>query len=133
MIGPAPANVVDSSAWLAYFADEPTAEAFAAAIEDAGRLIVPAVCILEVFKVVARQRGSGDALRAVALMQQGTVVDLDGTLAIAAARLGLEYRLPLADSVVYATARAADGIVWTQDDDFDGLPGVRYFPKRRAC
>jgi len=133
VIGPAPANVVDSSAWLAYFADEPTAEAFAAAIEDVGRLVVPAVCILEVFKVVARQRGRGDALRAVALMQQGTVVDLDGTLAIAAAHLGLEYRLPLADSVVYATARATDGIVWTQDDDFDGLPGVRYFPKRRAC
>lgn len=125
-------NVVDSSAWLAYFADEPTASDFAAAIEEVGRLVVPSVCVLEVFRVVARQRGIGDALRAVAVMQQGAVVELDGTLAIAAARAGLDHHLPLADSIVYATAEAVDGIVWTQDDDFDGLPGARYFPKRRG-
>ena len=124
-------NVVDSSAWLAYLADEPGAGDFAAAIEDVRRLVVPAVCLLEVFKVVARQRGDGDALQAVAVMQQGTVVDLDPTLALAAARLGLEHGLPLADSVVYATARWVGGIVWTQDDDFDGLPDVRYLRKRR--
>jgi toxin FitB len=125
-------NVVDSSAWLAYFAEEPTAADFAPAIEAVPRLVVPAVCLLEVFKVVARQRGEGDALQAVAIMQQGEVVDLDAALALSAARLGVDRALPLADSIVYATARAVGGVVWTQDDDFEGLPDVQYFPKRRG-
>jgi predicted nucleic acid-binding protein len=125
-------NVVDSSAWLAYFAEEATAADFAAAVEDVRRLVVPSVCLLEVFKVVARQRGEGDALQAVAIMQQGDVVDLDAALALSAARLGVDHKLPLADSIVYATARAVGGVVWTQDEDFDGLPDVQYFPKRRG-
>ncbi|HKT06739.1 MAG TPA: type II toxin-antitoxin system VapC family toxin [Gemmatimonadaceae bacterium] len=127
MIAPAKrTNVVDSSAWLAYFADEPGAAHFAAAIEAVDRLIVPSVCLLEVFKVVLRQRGEGEALQAVALMQQGKVIDLDATLAIAAASAGVSHKLPLADSVVYATAQAAGAVLWTQDDDFDGLPDVEY-------
>ena len=125
-------NVVDSSAWLAYFAEEPSAAEFAAAIEDTRRLVVPAVCLLEVFKVVARQRGDGAALQAVAVMQQGEVVDLDASLALSAASLALVHKLPLADSVVYATARTVSGVVWTQDDDFEGLPDVQYVPKRRS-
>lgn len=125
-------NVVDSSAWLAYFAEEPSAPEFASAIEDVRRLVVPAICLLEVFKVVARQRGEGDALQAVAIMRQGEVVDLDAALALGAARVALDHKLPLADSVVYTTARAVGGVVWTQDEDFDGLPDVRYFPKQRA-
>lgn len=125
-------NVVDSSAWLAYFADEPTAADFASAVEDPTHLVVPAVCLLEVFEVVARTRGEGDALQAVAAMQQGTVVDLDPAMALSVARLGLAHRLPLADSIVYATARRLGGVVQTQDDDFDGLPDVRFVPKRQA-
>ena len=123
-------NVVDSSAWLAYLADEPGAAHFSAAIEDSARLVVPAVCILEVFKVVARQRGDGDALQAAALMQQGRVVDLDANLALVAAKAAIDHKLPLADSIVYATAISVDGVVWTQDEDFDGLPDVKFFPKR---
>ena len=121
-------NVVDSSAWLEYFADGPGAEHFASAIEAVDRLVVPAICVLEVFKVVLRQRGEGDALQAVALMQQGTVVDLDASLALAAAKIGIDHKLPLADSVVYATAQQVGGVVWTQDD-FDGLPNVEFFRK----
>ena len=122
-------NVVDSSAWLEYFADGMSAPHFAAPIEAVGRLVVPAICLLEVFKVVLRQRGESDALQAVALMQQGTIVDLDATLALSAATLGLAHKLPLADSIVYATAVRVGGVVWTQDEDFDGLPTVAYFPK----
>jgi predicted nucleic acid-binding protein len=85
------------------------------------------VCLLEVFKVVLRQRGESDALQAVAAMQQGRVIDLDGPLALAAAALGAQHKLLLADSIVYATAQHVGGIVWTQDADFDGLPDVRYF------
>jgi predicted nucleic acid-binding protein len=125
-------NVVDSSAWLAYFADAPEAMNFAAAIEATNRLVVPSVCLLEVFKVVLRQRGESDALQAVALMQQGTVIDLDGGLALAAAKAGVEHKLPLADSIVYAAAQRVGGVIWTQDDDFADLPNVEYFPKASA-
>ena len=125
-------NVVDSSAWLAYLADESGAAHFSAAIEDVDNLVVPSVCILEVFKVISRQRGDGDALQAAALMQQGTVMDLDATLALAAAKAGTDHKLPLADSIVYAAGLTVDGVVWTQDEDFDGLPDVKFFarPKR---
>ena len=122
-------NVVDSSAWLAYLADERAAVQFAAAIEDTANLVVPAICILEVFKIVARQRSETDARQAAALMLQGTVVDLDAAIAMSAARIGLAHNLPLADSVVYATAQQTGAVLWTQDDDFTGLPDVRYVPK----
>lgn len=125
-------NVVDSSAWLAYFAEEPSAAEFAAAIEDTRRLVVPAVCVLEVLKVVARQRGEGAALQAAAVMQQGQVVDLDAGLALTAAALGLAHKLPRADSVVDAAARAVGGVVWTQGDDCEGLSDAQDVPRRRA-
>jgi len=82
--------------------------------------------------VIARQRDEGAALQAVALMQQGRVVDLDAALALAAAKAGIDYKLPLADSIVYATAGQVDGVVWTQDDDFDGLGDVHFFPKKKS-
>ena len=124
-------NVVDSSAWLAYLADEAGAEHFITAIEDTDHLVVPVVCILEVFKIVARQRGDGDALQAVALMQQAKVIDLDANLALIAGKAAIDHNLPLADSMVYATAMLVEGVVWTQDDDFEDLPDVRYYPKRK--
>lgn len=101
-------NVVDSSAWLEYFADGPGAGSFAATIEHTEALRVPAVTLLEVFKRVAQQRGEGAALQCVALMQQGTVVDLDADLALQAARFGLRHERRLADSIVYATAQRAN-------------------------
>ena len=126
-------NVVDSSAWLAYLADESGASHFSAVIEDVENLVVPSVCILEVFKVVSRQRGDGDALEAIALMQQGQVVDLDVTLALTAAKAGIDHKLPLADSIVYATGLSIDAVVWTQDEDFDGLPDVKFFAKPKRA
>lgn len=122
-------NVVDSCVWLEYLADGANADFFASAIEDISRLVVPAICLLEVFKRVLQQRGENDALQAVALMRQGEVVDLEAGLAPSAARLGLELKLPLADSVVLATARVRDATLWTQDADFEGLEGVRYIRK----
>ena len=127
-----PLHVVDSSAWLAYFADAPNAERFASAIEDERRVVVPSICLLEVFKIVARQRGEGDALQAIAVMQRGRIVELDAPLALRAASLSMDHRLPLADSIVYATAREVGGRVWTQDADFAGLPDVHYFPATGA-
>lgn len=126
-------NVVDSSAWLEYFADGPNAEAFAPPIQATAELVVPSITLFEVFKRVYQQRGEGPALHAVAVMQQGQVVDLDGPLALAAAKLSADSKLPLADSVVLATARQHEATLWTQDADFEGLPGVRYRAKPRTA
>lgn len=122
-------NVVDSSAWLAYFADEPNAKHFANAIEAPDSLIVPTITMLEVFKKVAQQRGESVALQYVAVMQQGRIVELSASLALLAASLGLRHKLPLADSIIYATAQQSNALLWTQDTDFEGLEGVRYFAK----
>lgn len=123
-------NVVDSSAWLEYFADGPNAGYFAPAIQDTDSLVVPSITLLEVFKRVYQQRGEGPALQAVATMQQGRVVDLGPAIALAAAKVSADGKLPLADSVVWATARAFEATLWTQDADFEDLPGVRYRPRR---
>lgn len=125
-------NVVDSSGWLEYFADGPSAGFFAPAIEDAAKLIVPALSLAEVFKRLLVQRGESVAITAVALMQQGAVVDLSAPLALSAAALGVKHQLPLADRVMYATARAFDATLWTQDADLEGLPQVRYRPASKA-
>lgn len=119
-------NVVDSSAWLEYFANGPNAAFFAKAIESVEDLIVPSLSLFEVFKRVLQQRDENDALQAIAIMQQGRVVDLDGSLALSAARLSVENKLPLADSVILATAREYNATLWTQDADFKGLDEVRY-------
>ena len=119
-------NVVDSSAWLEYFANGPNASFFAPAIEKTSNLIVPSLTLYEVFKRVLQQRDEGAALSAVAVMQQGAVVDLDASLAIAAARLSNERGLPVADSVILATAQAHAAVLWTQDADFEGMPDVEY-------
>lgn len=122
-------NVVGSSGWLEYLADGPNANFFAPAIEDIARLIVPTISMLEVFKRILQQRTEHEALQAAALMQQGQVVPLDSTLSLAAARLGHELKLPLADSVILATARSHNATLWTQDSDFEGVDGVRYRQK----
>jgi len=126
-------NVVDSSGWIEYFTEGPNSGFFSSAIERVNELIVPAVCIYEVFKWVSRERGETQALKAIAHMQLGEVVDLDSKLAIFAARLGLQAKLPLADSIVLATARAQEAILWTQDDDFEGLDDVKYITKKKTA
>ena len=123
-------NVIDSSAWLEYFAGGPNANFFATAIEDQKRLIVPSICLYEVFKTIFRQVGKREALEKTAAMRQGKVVDLTSALAIQAASLSLKHRLAMADSVVLATARGCQGVLWTQDSDFEQLPSVKFRAKR---
>ena len=117
---------MDSSGWLEYFAGGPNADFFAGAIEATDELIVPTISIYEVFKRVAQQRGESDALQAVALMQQGSVVDLTIHLALEAARTSVELGIPMADSIILATARSLDATLWTQDADLSGVEGVSY-------
>lgn len=123
-------NLVDSCGWLEYFADGPNADFFAPQIENTEGLIVPAICLLEVFKVVYNQRDENDALQAVALMEQGKVIELNSSIAINAAKTGIDYKLPLADSVILATAREHMATIWTQDADFKAIDGVKYIEKR---
>ncbi|MEY3481467.1 MAG: hypothetical protein RIQ71_2242 [Verrucomicrobiota bacterium] len=124
-------NLVDSSAWLAYFAGEPTAGFFAGAIEDEEALLVTAICLYEVFKVVLRERGEDAAFAAVAAMERGEVIDLDSELAMEAAALGLEENLAFAGSVVYAAAKKRDATLWTQDVHFRGKPSVKFKAKSK--
>lgn len=122
--------MVDSSGWIEYFADAPNADFFEAAIEDASSLIVPSICIYEVFKhLLAEPNGEEVALRVVAAMQRGQVVELDSELALDAAKTSWEMKLRMADSIILSTARAHDATVWTQDADFAGLAGVEYIEK----
>jgi predicted nucleic acid-binding protein len=125
-------NVVDSSGWLAYFADEPQAEHFQEQICDPSSLVVPTISIHEVFKVVLREATEHEALQAAAAMRKGMVVELTSSLAITAAKLGMAHRLPMADSIILATAREYDAVLWTMDSDFKGIRGVKYFPKPSA-
>lgn len=123
-------NVVDSSGWLEYFADGPNADFFAQAIEAVTDLVVPTLSLYEVFKKVLQERGEGDALQATAVMMQGQVIDLDMDLALRAAKVSTELKLPMADSVMLATAQAHGATLWTQDADFEEIAGVQYMAKR---
>ncbi|MFA7060350.1 MAG: type II toxin-antitoxin system VapC family toxin [Pedobacter sp.] len=122
-------NIVDSSGWLEYFSDGPNADRFAEPLGNVSELLMPTIILYEVFKVVCRQRGEDSALQAVALMQQARVVELSSSIALLAAKLSLEVKIPMADSIILATTQTNNATLWTQDNDFEGLPGVRYFPK----
>jgi predicted nucleic acid-binding protein len=122
-------NLVDSSAWLEFFSAGPQASKFSAVIEDTEHLIVPTIVLVEVTRRVMQQRGEDTMLQVAAQMHQGKVVDLDSAVALSATQLGLAHKLPLADSIIYATAVRYRATLWTLDRDFAGLHGVRYFPK----
>jgi toxin FitB len=122
-------NVVDSSGWLEYFGVGANADFFAPAIRDTENLLVPSVCIYEVFKRMLAQRGEEDALKAAGFMSLGTTVDLTRDIAIHAAQISTERKLAMADSVMLATAYAYNATLWTQDGDFEGIEGVGYVQK----
>jgi toxin FitB len=124
-------NLVDSSAWLEYFADGPNAQFFAPAIEKPSELIVPTIVVFEVFKRVLQQRGARAALETVAVLGQGRFVALTSGLAIVAATVSHREKLPMADSIIIATARSEKAVIWTQDSDFERLPGIKFRAKKR--
>jgi len=123
-------NIVDSSGWLAYFADEPNAKHFLTPLNDTDSLVVPTVTIYEVFKVVLRESSENEALQVAVAMQKGRVVDLTASMAIAASKISLEHKIPMADSIILATAKEFEATIWTQDSDFKNIDDVKYFPKK---
>jgi predicted nucleic acid-binding protein len=124
-------NIVDSSGWLEYYAGGRNAKHFLPVLKDIESLVVPTVSLYEVFKVVLRERGEDDALQAVSAMQKGLVADLTPRLSLSAAKLSIKHSLPMADSIILATAREYEATIWTQDVDFKGLPEVQYFQKKK--
>ena len=125
-------NVVDSCGWLEYFANGANADFFAPAVEATSDLLVPSLTLFEVFKRILQQRTEADALRAIAMMRQGRVIDLSDTLALGAARLSFETKLPLADSIILHTARQHGARLWTQDARFESVDGVCFVRKEGA-
>ncbi len=123
-------NIIDSSGWLEYFAGGPNAAFFSPPLQNTTELIVPSITIYEVFKTVLRQRNESAALQAVALMMQGYVIDLTANISILAAEISLAEKMPMADSIILATARLYQATVWTQDADFKGIAGVQYTRKK---
>jgi predicted nucleic acid-binding protein len=119
-------NLVDTSGWIEYFFGERNASYFATPIEKTDQLVVPVICLYEVFKKVCVVADEARALRAVAQMKQGRVVDITEDVALSAALISLKHKLPMADSLIYATARALGATLWTQDDHFSSLTDVRY-------
>ena len=123
-------NVVDTSGWLEYFTESANAAFFAPAIEDTEHLIVPVICIYEVFKKVLQSQGQAMAEVHVADLVKGKVVDVETSLAMSAAMLSAELKLPMADSLILAVAREQQATLWTQDEHFKGMPGVQYIEKK---
>jgi len=123
-------NLLDSSGWLEYFADGPNAEHFASPLENLDELIVPTICLYEVFKVVLRESGEDNAIQAIAMMKQGKIRDLTQDISILAAKISHEQHLPMADSIIISTEINYSAVIWTQDVDFRGKPSVQYFPKK---
>lgn len=126
-------NVIDSSGWLEYFADGENANFFAPAIENTKNLIVPSISVLEVFKHVLRRCTEKQAFESIECMMQGMIVDLDLEISLSAAKLGIQYKIPLADSIIFATGLAYEATIWSQDADFDGLPHVKYVNKKGSA
>jgi predicted nucleic acid-binding protein len=122
-------NVVDSSGWLEYFAGGRNARKFFDPIREWEELVVPTICIYEISKVILRESDENHLLQALAALQKGKIVTLTPSLSTAAAKISLQYKLPMADSIIYTTAKHFDATVWTQDIDLKGLPNVKYIPK----
>jgi toxin FitB len=123
-------NLIDSSGWLEYFVDGGNSELFAPVIEDIGSVIISTINIFEVFKKIRLEKDEQSAVASVNLMSNAVIVPVDYEIAVEAARLSLAHKLPMADSVIYATALRYNAIVYTQDSHFEGLHFVKYFKKR---
>ena len=122
-------NLVDSSGWLEYFTDDKNAKFFAPVIENTNELIVSTINIYEVYKKTLIMIDENAALEAIALMYQGKVIDVTSEISIEAARLSAKNNIPMADSLIYVTARKNNAIIWTQDYDFKNLDGVKFIKK----
>jgi toxin FitB len=122
-------NLVDSSAWLEYFAGGPNAKSFAKVIEDTDNLIISSINLYEVYRKVLTEKDEDHAIQVAGLMQQARVINVDSIISLSAAKISVEYKIPITESIIYSTSRLYEAVLWTMDVDFEGLTGVRYFKK----
>ncbi len=122
-------NLVDSSGWLEYFADGKNAKIFSPALQNTNELITSTINIYEVYKKILSERDENSAIEAVGIMRQANVIDVDLSISIQAAKLSHQLKLPMADSLIYATALQNNAVLWTQDNDFKDLKDVKYIKK----
>ncbi|MCL2845699.1 MAG: type II toxin-antitoxin system VapC family toxin [Chitinivibrionia bacterium] len=123
-------NVIDTCLWIEYFLGKDIDVSISNAIRDTSNLLVPTICIYEVYRKALPEKGGAFADVLVEIMEKGNVVDINSDLAVLAAKISKQYKLPMADSIIYATAQMNNATVWTQDKHFQNLEAVNYFPKK---
>lgn len=122
-------NVVDSSGWIEFFLAGPSGPLFKPVIEQRDKLLVPVIALYEVHKILSRKMPADVVASCLNVMRLGRVLDLTDRRAIAAADIAIRHRLAMADAVMYSLALEHKATFWTQDADYQGLPGVNFFPK----
>ena len=95
-------------------------------------MVVPTICLYEVFKRLLVQSGEESALQAIGIMSLGVIAELSREIAVDAASISLIFKLAMADSIILATTRAYKATLWTQDVDFEGMEGVRYIQRKSS-
>ena len=125
-------NVVDSSGWIEFFRAGANGPMFKPIIEDRARLLVPSIALFEVHRVLSRSLPADLVNRCLDVMRLGRVLDLTDARAVAASRIAAQHKLAMADAAMYAIALEFGASFWTQDVDYQGLPGVRYQAKPGA-
>jgi len=122
-------NIVDSSCWIEYLMGTEIGVNVSAIIENPAELVVPTITLYEVYKKLSLERGEEYALDVISYMQAGTVIELNTGLSLSAAKISQKHKLPMADSIIYATSLHYSAIIFSCDKHFKDIPGIRYFPK----
>ncbi|MBV6421563.1 MAG: hypothetical protein DAHOPDDO_02838 [Ignavibacteriaceae bacterium] len=122
-------NLVDSSAWMEYFADGKNAKHFAPMIQDLKNLVESIINVSEVYKKISQHRDENSAIQAIAVMQQAEVLEITSQIAIEGSKISIQNKIPMADSLIIASARSVGAKIWTQDYNFKGIDNVLFFKK----
>jgi predicted nucleic acid-binding protein len=123
-------TIIDTSGWLEYFTGGPNSDFFSTAIKKDPNIIIPTIILYELWKKISREKGEDKAIELVAQLKRYEIVPLDESLSISAAKISNEYKIPMADSIIYATLMKYNATLWTQDSDFKDFENVKYIEKK---
>ena len=122
--------LIDTCGWIEWLTNGILVDKFTPYFKQPSGIIVPTVLQYELYKWVCRERSETEAQSIIAVTQQSQVIPLDTSLALLAAKLASQYRLSMADALIYATAQLNKAKLITSDDHFSNLPDVCYFSKQ---
>ena len=122
-------SIIDTSLWIEFFAGTPLDESIISALSNSDELYVPTICLYEVKKKFLIDNDAVKAVTAIDIMKKGMVISIDSEIALLASDISKQYKLPMADSLIYATAVLHDTELYTQDAHFENLDRVHYFTK----